>query len=126
MRLATSVTDFEVNRAKNLLKTNMLLQLDGTTPICEDIGRQMLCYGRRMPQHELEARIDRVDAQLVKLVISTSMTGPLPLLLLDPSRTCPTTTDLEAECTGSDYKMENFIYVQIQPPDTMVETLMLI
>ena len=47
MRLATSVTDFEVNRAKNLLKTNMLLQLDGTTPICEDIGRQMLCYGRR-------------------------------------------------------------------------------
>ena len=41
MRLATSVTDFEVNRAKNLLKTNMLLQLDGTTPICEDIGRQV-------------------------------------------------------------------------------------
>merc|ERR1719290_696628 len=66
MRLATSVTDFEVNRAKNLLKTNMLLQLDGTTPICEDIGRQMLCYGRRMPQHELEARIDAVDATLVK------------------------------------------------------------
>merc|ERR1712083_826744 len=66
MRLATSVTDFEVNRAKNLLKTNMLLQLDGTTPICEDIGRQMLCYGRRMPQHELEARIDAVDAALVK------------------------------------------------------------
>jgi len=66
MRLATSVTDFDVNRAKNLLKTNMLLQLDGTTPICEDIGRQMLCYGRRMPQHELEARIDAVDAALVK------------------------------------------------------------
>merc|ERR1719515_18092 len=66
MRICTSLTDFEVNRAKNLLKTNMLLQLDGTTPICEDIGRQMLCYGRRIPQHELEARIDAVDAQLVK------------------------------------------------------------
>ena len=36
----------------------MLLQLDGTTAICEDIGRQMLCYGRRIPPHELEARID--------------------------------------------------------------------
>ena len=47
MRICTTVTDFEVNRAKNLLKTNMLLQLDGTAPICEDIGRQMLCYGRR-------------------------------------------------------------------------------
>jgi len=66
MRICTTVTDFEVNRAKNLLKTNMLLQLDGTTPICEDIGRQMLCYGRRIPQHELEARIEAVDAQLVK------------------------------------------------------------
>jgi len=66
MRICTSLSDFEVNRAKNLLKTNMLLQLDGTTPICEDIGRQMLCYGRRIPQHELEARIDAVDAQLVK------------------------------------------------------------
>lgn len=58
MRLCNSVTEFEVTRAKNLLKTNMLLQLDGTTAICEDIGRQMLCYGRRVPQHELEARID--------------------------------------------------------------------
>ena len=57
-RMCTSITDFEVDRAKNLLKTNMLLQLDGTTPICEDVGRQMLCYGRRIPQHELEARID--------------------------------------------------------------------
>jgi len=56
--MCTGITDFEVDRAKNLLKTNMLLQLDGTTPICEDVGRQMLCYGRRIPQHELEARIN--------------------------------------------------------------------
>jgi len=65
-RMCTSITDFEVERAKNLLKTNMLLQLDGTTPICEDVGRQMLCYGRRIPQHELEARIDAVDARTVR------------------------------------------------------------
>uniref|UniRef100_A0A4W4HE25 Mitochondrial-processing peptidase subunit beta n=1 Tax=Electrophorus electricus TaxID=8005 RepID=A0A4W4HE25_ELEEL len=58
MSLCTSVTESEVARAKNLLKTNMLLHLDGSTPICEDIGRQMLCYGRRIPLHELEARID--------------------------------------------------------------------
>jgi len=65
-RMCTSITDFEVDRAKNLLKTNMLLQLDGTTPICEDVGRQMLCYGRRIPQHELEARIDAVNAEQVR------------------------------------------------------------
>jgi len=68
MRNCNSISDFEVDRAKNLLKTNMLLQLDGTTPICEDVGRQMLCYGRRIPQSELEARIDAVDVNLVKEV----------------------------------------------------------
>merc|ERR1719322_2398973 len=66
MRLCTTVSDFEVQRAKDLLKTNMLLQLDGTTSVCEDIGRQMLCYGRRIPQNEMEARIDAVDADLVR------------------------------------------------------------
>uniref|UniRef100_A0A8C2H3V3 Mitochondrial-processing peptidase subunit beta n=1 Tax=Cyprinus carpio TaxID=7962 RepID=A0A8C2H3V3_CYPCA len=66
MSLCTNVTESEVNRAKNLLKTNMLLHLDGSTPICEDIGRQMLCYSRRIPLHELEARIDAIDATTIK------------------------------------------------------------
>ncbi|KAH9364272.1 hypothetical protein HPB48_007001 [Haemaphysalis longicornis] len=66
MRICMSATEGEVTRAKNLLKTNMLLQLDGTTPICEDIGRQMLCYGRRIPLPELEARIDAVTSQTVR------------------------------------------------------------
>ncbi|KAF7998601.1 hypothetical protein HCN44_011009 [Aphidius gifuensis] len=65
MKLCTSVTEKEVNRAKNILKTNMLLQLDGTTAICEDIGRQMLCYDRRIPLHELEARIESVTAKTI-------------------------------------------------------------
>lgn len=62
LRLCTSVTEKEVIRAKNTLKANMLLQLDGTTAICEDIGRQMLCYNRRIPLHELEARLDSITA----------------------------------------------------------------
>ena len=66
MRLCTAVTQTEIERAKNLLKTSMVLRLDGTTPICEDIGRQMLSYGRRMPLHELEARIDAVTADEVR------------------------------------------------------------
>jgi processing peptidase subunit beta len=66
MRLCSSVTEFEVERAKNLLRTNMMLMLDGSTPICEDIGRQMLCYGRRIPLPELEARIEAVNASVVR------------------------------------------------------------
>jgi len=68
MRLCSVVTEQEVNRAKNILRANLLLQLDGSTPICEDIGRQMLCYGRRIPLPELEARIEAVDADVVREV----------------------------------------------------------
>lgn len=68
MRLCSVVTEQEVNRAKNILRANLLLQLDGSTPICEDIGRQMLCYGRRIPLPELEARIEEVDADVVREV----------------------------------------------------------
>ena len=57
-RLKTRVNDFEVERAKNVLRTNLMLQLDGSTPVCEDIGRQMLCYGRRIAWPEMLARID--------------------------------------------------------------------
>ncbi|XP_043469131.1 mitochondrial-processing peptidase subunit beta [Leptopilina heterotoma] len=66
MRICTSVTEKEVTRAKNILKTNMLLQLDGTSNICEDIGRQMLCYERRIPLHELEARIESVTSKTIQ------------------------------------------------------------
>lgn len=69
MRLCTTVTDFDVERAKNLLRTNMLLQLDGTTAICEDIGRQMLCYGRRIPVDELEARINVSISESMSIII---------------------------------------------------------
>jgi len=70
MRICTSITDHEVARAKNLLKTNILMQLDGSTPICEDIGRQMLTYGRRIPLPELDRRIEMIDAKMVREIAS--------------------------------------------------------
>ena len=69
-RLSHSASEHEVNRAKNLLLTNMLLMLDGSTAVCEDIGRQMLCYGRRLPPTELEMRINAVTADDIRRVIS--------------------------------------------------------
>lgn len=67
-RICTSVTEEEVKRAKNLLLTNSLLLLDGSTPIFEDIGRQMLNYGRRIPLPEMEARIEMINAKVVQEV----------------------------------------------------------
>ncbi|XP_041348334.1 mitochondrial-processing peptidase subunit beta-like [Gigantopelta aegis] len=80
MRLCNNATEFEVQRAKNLLKTNLLLQLDGSTPICEDIGRQMLCYGRRIPLPELEARIDAVNAKVLREVCTKYIYDKCPVV----------------------------------------------
>merc|ERR1711971_394748 len=97
MHLCTGLSDFEVDRAKNALKTNMLLQLDGTTAICEDIGRQMLCYGRRLPLHELEARIDAVDAALVRDVCNKYIYDKCPVVAaVGPFENCPDYTEIRS------------------------------
>ncbi|CAK1601702.1 unnamed protein product [Parnassius mnemosyne] len=97
MKLCTSVTEGEVERAKNLLKTNMLLQLDGTTPVCEDIGRQMLCYNRRIPIHELDARIESVTAQTVRDVCSKYLYDRCPAVAaVGPTEGLPDYTRIRA------------------------------
>lgn len=53
-RLSTNVTEAEVERAKAQLKASILLSLDGTTAVAEDIGRQIVTTGRRMSPEEVE------------------------------------------------------------------------
>ncbi|KAJ3197460.1 55 kDa erythrocyte membrane protein [Entophlyctis luteolus] len=67
-RLCMSVTEAEVFRAKNQLKTSLLLSLDGSTPVAEDIGRQLLVYGKRMTPWEIDGLIESVTAQDVMRV----------------------------------------------------------
>ncbi|XP_059138734.1 mitochondrial-processing peptidase subunit beta-like [Physella acuta] len=81
MRLCGGVREGEVERAKNLLMTNMLLQLDGSTPICEDIGRQMLCYGRRIPIDELEIRLKAINADTLKAVCTKYLYDKCPAVV---------------------------------------------
>jgi len=66
VRLCHNVSEQEVERAKTQLKANMLMNLDSFSQTCEDIGRQMLTYGRRMSPAETFARIDALSVQDVK------------------------------------------------------------
>lgn len=63
--LAYNVDPILLAAAKNQLKT-MLLAPDGSGAVCEEIGRQVLLYGRRMHPTEIAARIDAVDDAAVK------------------------------------------------------------
>jgi len=67
--LAHSVTDEEVERGKRALKSVLFGSLDSTTAIAEDIGRQLLVYGRRIPIAELLLRLDAIHAPEVRRVV---------------------------------------------------------
>jgi len=71
VRLCHQVTDEEVARAKTQLKTVLLGSLDGSTAICEDIGRQVLTYGRRMTPAEIFARVEAIDTDAVRAAASS-------------------------------------------------------
>ena len=53
-RLSFNVSEAETERAKAQLKASILLSLDGTTAVAEDIGRQIITTGRRMDPEEIE------------------------------------------------------------------------
>uniref|UniRef100_A0A8C7FMZ8 Mitochondrial-processing peptidase subunit beta n=1 Tax=Oncorhynchus kisutch TaxID=8019 RepID=A0A8C7FMZ8_ONCKI len=70
MNLCTTVTESDIARAKNALKASLVGQLNGTTPICDDIGRHVLNYGRRIPLAEWDARINAVTPKMVRDICS--------------------------------------------------------
>lgn len=81
VRLCLSVTEGEVERAKAHLKSALLLSLDSSSAIAEDIGRQLLCYGRRIGLPEVFAQVDAVDASVVKRVASAYLYDRCPAVV---------------------------------------------
>lgn len=67
-RMSVGPTSVEVERAKSQLKASLLLGLDGTTAIAEDIGRQLVTSGRRMTPKQIENAIDAVTPDEIKRV----------------------------------------------------------
>ncbi|SPO31648.1 probable MAS1 - mitochondrial processing peptidase beta chain precursor [Ustilago trichophora] len=70
-RMSTAPTEGEVERAKAQLKASLLLGLDGTTAIAEDIGRQLVTAGKRYTPHEIQAAIDSIGVQDIQRVART-------------------------------------------------------
>jgi processing peptidase subunit beta len=60
-RLSYNVSEAETERAKAQLKASLLLSLDGTTAVAEDIGRQIVTTGRRMSPEEVERVVGAIS-----------------------------------------------------------------
>ncbi|KAF8904079.1 mitochondrial processing peptidase beta subunit [Gymnopilus junonius] len=67
-RMSVAPTSVEVERAKSQLKAALLLGLDGTTAVAEDIGRQLVTSGKRFTPQQIEAAIDAVTVDQIKKV----------------------------------------------------------
>jgi processing peptidase subunit beta len=59
------ITEDALELAKTQIKINLMAALDTTSMVAEEIGRQVLVYGRRLHPMEMAHRVEAVDAAAV-------------------------------------------------------------
>ncbi|KAI8140049.1 mitochondrial processing peptidase beta subunit [Fennellomyces sp. T-0311] len=62
-RLSTTVTPSEVEIAKRQVAGNLLLRLDSTSAVAQDIGYQVLAAGKRLSPAELKEAINKITVK---------------------------------------------------------------
>jgi processing peptidase subunit alpha len=70
------VTDEELSRARNMLKCNVLTQLESRVVLFEDIGRQILTYGEREDAASMCAKIDAVTKETIRAIVQKAIVNP--------------------------------------------------
>ncbi len=60
---ADGIQDKEVARAKAQMKAGLLMALESSSTLAEQLARQMIAYGRPIPVEEIVAKVDAVTAE---------------------------------------------------------------
>jgi processing peptidase subunit alpha len=68
--MGKGITDEELSRAKNMTMSSVLMNLESKPIILEDMGKQMLCYGKRLTAEEVCSQIEKVSAKDIEKVAS--------------------------------------------------------
>lgn len=74
-RMSADVTAEEVNRARAQMKAGMMMSRENTTSRMEQIGRQMMIYGRPMDVSEIVEKLDEVDRVAVMRFADRLLSG---------------------------------------------------
>ncbi len=64
-RATDGISDSELERARTQLKAGLLMSRESTSSRCETVARQMLVFGRPVPQDEIVAKLDAVDGDQI-------------------------------------------------------------
>ncbi|KAF9015701.1 mitochondrial processing peptidase [Cyathus striatus] len=73
--LYSPIPSVELSRAKNQLKSSLIMALESRAVEVEDLGRQVLVHGRKVPVSEMTAKIDAVKTEDIRRV-ATRIFGP--------------------------------------------------
>lgn len=83
-KLARTLTAEELTRAKAQLKASQLMGLESTTNRAEQLGSQLLVYGRPIPPAETVAKLDAVDLAAVAACADRLFSSAPTLTALGP------------------------------------------
>ncbi|KAK0674315.1 putative mitochondrial-processing peptidase subunit alpha mitochondrial precursor [Cercophora samala] len=71
----TALGEVEVNRAKNQLRSSLLMNLESRMVELEDLGRQVQVHGRKIPVREMTYQINRLTPMDLKRVAQKVLGG---------------------------------------------------
>ncbi|CAI4640253.1 AEG_G0036980.mRNA.1.CDS.1 [Saccharomyces cerevisiae] len=90
------ISDAEVNRAKAQLKAALLLSLDGSTAIVEDIGRQVVTTGKRLSPEEVFEQVDKITKNDIIMWANYRLQNkPVSMVALGNTSTVPNVSYIE-------------------------------
>jgi len=90
INVSENIEPIELLRAKNQLKSSMLMGLESRSVLADDIGRQLLFYGKRFPLEFVCEQIDKLTVDDLKNVLRRMLRSKPTLLTYARPRTLQT------------------------------------
>ena len=80
LKLIEQPGEDELVRARAQLKASLMMALESCFAQSEELARQLLIFGRRIPQDEIIAKVDAVDQDAIRRVGRRLLSGGAPTL----------------------------------------------
>lgn len=94
--MSGNISEGEVQRAKAQLKAALLLSLDGSTAIVEDMGRQIVTTGKRLSPEEVFEKVDKITKEDIVMWANYRLKDkPVSLVALGNVSTVPGVSYIE-------------------------------